>query len=52
MGTKLLLSTDSKFVLLDEPFSGLSPILIDSVKNLILSKSNSKGIILTDALGF
>ena len=48
MGTKLLLNSDSKFVLLDEPFSGLSPILVDSVKNLILKKSNSKGIILTD----
>lgn len=45
---KLLLSTDSKFVLLDEPFNGVSPILIDDIKVLILEKSKSKGIILTD----
>jgi lipopolysaccharide export system ATP-binding protein len=45
---KLLLNLDSKFALLDEPFSGMSPILIDSVKNLLLDNSTNKGIILTD----
>lgn len=45
---KLLLSTDSKFVLLDEPFNGISPILADEIKGLILENSKSKGIILTD----
>lgn len=45
---KLLLNLDSKFALLDEPFNGMSPILIDSVKNLLLDNSINKGIILTD----
>ena len=45
---KLLLSTDCKFILLDEPFNGVSPVLIESIKDLIKTKSNTKGIILTD----
>jgi ABC-type lipopolysaccharide export system ATPase subunit len=45
---KLLLNSDSKFVLLDEPFNGVSPILVDEIKELILSVSKYKGIILTD----
>jgi len=45
---KLLLSLDSKFVLLDEPFNGVSPILIEEIKKLIKEASKEKGIILTD----
>jgi lipopolysaccharide export system ATP-binding protein len=45
---KLLLNLDVKFILLDEPFNGVSPILIDSIKNLIIDASKSKGIIVTD----
>jgi len=45
---KLLLSLPSKFVLLDEPFNGISPLLIESVIGLIKSSSKSKGIIITD----
>jgi lipopolysaccharide export system ATP-binding protein len=45
---KLLLHTKSKFVLLDEPFNGVSPILNESIKNLITEASKTKGIILTD----
>jgi lipopolysaccharide export system ATP-binding protein len=45
---KLLLNTDSKFVLLDEPFNGVSPMLVDEIKELILEISKFKGIILTD----
>lgn len=45
---KLLLHTDSKFILLDEPFNGVSPILVGEIKKLILKTSESKGIILTD----
>ncbi len=45
---KLVLNLDSCFVLLDEPFNGISPIHIDSIKNLIIEKSRKKGIILTD----
>jgi len=45
---KLVLSASSKFVLLDEPFNGSSPILIEKIKELITEASKTKGIILTD----
>jgi ABC-type lipopolysaccharide export system ATPase subunit len=45
---KLLLNIDVKFVLLDEPFNGISPINIESVKNMIRKNAQFKGIILTD----
>ena len=45
---KLLLHTDCKFILLDEPFNGVSPILVGEIKKLILKMSEFKGIILTD----
>jgi ABC-type lipopolysaccharide export system ATPase subunit len=45
---KLLLNLPSKFVLLDEPFNGISPINVQAVTELIKSHSKSKGIILTD----
>ncbi|SHF96382.1 ABC-type multidrug transport system, ATPase component [Flavobacterium segetis] len=45
---KLVLNTNSKFVLLDEPYNGLSPVMIKKVNQLILSKGDEKGIIITD----
>lgn len=45
---KLLLLSDAKFVLLDEPFNGLSPLVIEAIKDLIKMRSSDKGIILTD----
>ena len=45
---KLLLHLDTKFVLLDEPFNGISPIIIESIKEQIVASSKTKGIILTD----
>lgn len=45
---KLILSNPSKFVLLDEPYNGLSPIMIDKINQLIIENSNKKGIIITD----
>ena len=45
---KLLLNTNVKFLLLDEPFNGLSPLLIEAVKKMIQQHSRHKGIILTD----
>ncbi|MNX72647.1 Lipopolysaccharide export system ATP-binding protein LptB [compost metagenome] len=45
---KLILSNQSKFVLLDEPFSGLSPKMIEIVILLIKENSEEKGIVLTD----
>lgn len=47
---KLLLHAPVKFVLLDEPFNGLSPIVIEQVKALIIESAKTRGIILTDHL--
>jgi lipopolysaccharide export system ATP-binding protein len=45
---KLLLSMPSKFVLLDEPFNGVAPVMIEQLKTMIVQHSSTKGIILTD----
>lgn len=45
---KLLLCSDAKFVLLDEPFNGISPLLVESVQEMIKQQSIHKGIVLTD----
>ena len=45
---KLLLSMPSKFVLLDEPFNGVAPVMIEQLKTMIVQHSTTKGIILTD----
>jgi ABC-type multidrug transport system ATPase subunit len=46
--TKLLFNIESDFVLLDEPFNGVSPVLIEKIKQEIIEKSKTKGIIITD----
>ena len=45
---KLILNLDSKFVFLDEPFNGISPVHIDIVKEMIRNQAGKKGIVLTD----
>lgn len=45
---KLILSNSSKFVLLDEPYNGLSPLMVEETNKLILENSRQKGIIITD----
>jgi len=45
---KLVLFNSSKFVLLDEPYNGLSPIMIEKVNQLIKDNSLKKGIVITD----
>ncbi len=45
---KLLLHTNSKFILLDEPFNSVAPIIVELLKNMITEHSKTKGIILTD----
>ena len=45
---KLILNLDTLFVLLDEPFNGISPVHVDLIKKMIIDKSLKKGIILTD----
>ncbi|OMQ12853.1 ATP-binding cassette domain-containing protein [[Flexibacter] sp. ATCC 35103] len=45
---KIVLSNPSKFVLLDEPYNGLSPLMIELVNEMILKNSSQKGIVITD----
>lgn len=45
---KLVLENSSKFVLLDEPYNGLSPLMIEKVNHLIIMNSSKKGIIISD----
>lgn len=44
----LVLMADSQFAMLDEPFSLLSPIFIEVVKELIVRQKEKKGILVTD----
>jgi len=44
----LLLYSNSKFILLDEPFNGVSPILKEYISKCILEVSKDKGVIITD----
>jgi len=43
-----ILVSQTKFSMLDEPFSLVMPIHIDSIKKLILREKENKGIIITD----
>lgn len=45
---KIILNNSSKFVLLDEPYNGLSPLLVAKVNELIVVNSKKKGIIISD----
>ncbi|KQB40977.1 ATP-binding cassette domain-containing protein [Flavobacterium aquidurense] len=45
---KIVLFNPSKFVLLDEPYNGLSPIMADLVNEMIKGNSHKKGIVITD----
>lgn len=44
----LVLMADSQFAMLDEPFSLLSPIFIEVIKELIVKQKEKKGILVTD----
>lgn len=44
----IMLHTPAPFIILDEPFKGLSPITIEKVCSLIKKQSKNKGIIITD----
>jgi ABC-type multidrug transport system ATPase subunit len=46
----LLLFSKSPFLILDEPFTGLTPIVVEQLSELIQEVSHSKGIIVTDHL--
>ncbi|MEO5775445.1 MAG: ATP-binding cassette domain-containing protein [Flavobacterium sp.] len=45
---KIVLFNDSKFCLLDEPYNGISPIMIIEINKIIVEQSKRKGIIITD----
>lgn len=45
-----ILASKSKFCLLDEPFSQLMPVHVETVRNIIVREKKSKGIIITDHL--
>jgi len=46
----LVLNSNSRFVLLDEPFSGVMPVHVESIRKMIQHAKAEKGIILTDHL--
>ena len=45
---KIILYNDSKFCLLDEPYNGISPIMVREINKIIVEQSKKKGIIITD----
>ncbi|MCU0321852.1 MAG: ATP-binding cassette domain-containing protein [Chitinophagaceae bacterium] len=46
----VILSSETKFTILDEPFTHLNPLQIEKVKQLIINRKFSKGILITDHL--
>lgn len=46
----IIIKSTFKFILLDEPFSHLTPLLIETVKELIIEEKENKGILITDHL--
>lgn len=46
----IIVESTAQFALLDEPFTFLNPIQIESVKSYIKSKTTTKGFIITDHL--
>ncbi len=44
----IILVSKTKFCMLDEPFSQIMPIYVETIKNLIKREKENKGIILTD----
>lgn len=43
-----ILASKTKFCMLDEPFSQVMPVHVDTIKRLILKEKKNKGIIITD----
>lgn len=44
----LLLQLDAKFLLLDEPFSGVEPLYVERIEDLLQAHLSTKGFIITD----
>uniref|UniRef100_UPI0032179E81 ATP-binding cassette domain-containing protein n=1 Tax=uncultured Draconibacterium sp. TaxID=1573823 RepID=UPI0032179E81 len=45
-----ILASKTKFCMLDEPFSQVMPVHVDTIKRIILEEKKNKGIIITDHL--
>ena len=45
-----ILASKTKFCMLDEPFSQVMPVHVETIKKLILKEKKNKGIIITDHL--
>lgn len=45
-----ILTSESRFCMLDEPFSHVMPLHIDAIKFLIMKEKENKGILVTDHL--
>ena len=46
----LIIASKTKFCLLDEPFSHVMPLHVNTIKNLIMREKKNKGILITDHL--
>ena len=46
----IIVKSKSKFAMLDEPFTYLSPIQIEEAKQLLIEEKENKGILITDHL--
>jgi len=46
----MILNAPSRFALLDEPFSGIMPVHVDTLKEYLSEKKKEKGIVITDHL--
>ena len=44
----LIVHSNAKYILIDEPFNGIAPIYKEKIKNLIKEQSKNKGFIITD----
>lgn len=45
-----ILKSQTQFVMLDEPFSHISPIQVDKIKQIIMHEKSNKGILISDHL--
>lgn len=48
MEVSLVLSLNTRFILIDEPFTGIEPIYKDIIINKLEQSKNNAGILLTD----
>ncbi len=45
-----LIKADTRFVLLDEPFTHISPVQVERIRELLLAEKTGKGFVITDHL--